>query len=491
MKAHVSGDRDFEVGGSGKLFDDVVKRRELSLAGTGGGEAGVFRLDHETNFGQLAKALGLVWQGEFERSIQRFVQSIHGARALALANLQQALLLQALGGFANDAAAHAQLGGEVALRGQPVAVALRVVSDELGESLTDFLHERWRSGDGVDSHGSVVRWSSGLTNYNGRSRILSKALVVFALLLQRRVTLWNTFRGVLSLVLTVEPGDSPYRGTLGALPLHCSCVSVKWAGFLTMVRSVGRHTLSIVHSLGDFALFVVAAFRSAFGSRKLLRRVTRAMFEQGVRCLPVILIVGLFTGLVLGLQGYYVLNRFGSESLLGTLVSLSIVRELGPVLAALMLVGQAGSALAAELGIQRNTEQIAALETMGVSSHAYLVAPRLIASLMVYPMQTALFCCIGLWGGSVSGSMLLSLEPGVYWSAVERAIEAKDMRECLAKAFVFGLLTIGLCAYHGFNAHRNRSATGARAVSASTTRAVVQSSIIVLAADYVITSFLV
>ncbi len=94
----------------------------------------------------------------------------------------------------------------------------------------------------------------------------------------------------------------------------------------------------------------------------------RAIFEQGVRCLPVILIVGLFTGLVLGLQGYHVLNRFGSESLLGTLVSLSIVRELGPVLAALMLVGQAGSALAAELGIQRNTEQIVALDTMGVNS---------------------------------------------------------------------------------------------------------------------------
>jgi phospholipid/cholesterol/gamma-HCH transport system permease protein len=177
------------------------------------------------------------------------------------------------------------------------------------------------------------------------------------------------------------------------------------------------------------------------------------MFEQGVRCLPVILIVGLFTGLVLGLQGYYVLNRFGSESLLGTLVSLSIVRELGPVLAALMLVGQAGSALAAELGIQRNTEQIAALDTMGVSSHAYLVTPRLLAALVVFPMQTALFCCVGLWGGSVSGSMLLGLEPGIYWSAVERAVELRDVKECLIKAVTFGLLTISLCAYHGFNAH--------------------------------------
>jgi phospholipid/cholesterol/gamma-HCH transport system permease protein len=258
-----------------------------------------------------------------------------------------------------------------------------------------------------------------------------------------------------------------------------------------MLRAVGRYSLSIVHELGDFALFTGQAFRSAVGARRLGRRIVRAGFEQGVRCLPVILIVGMFTGLVLGLQGYYVLNRFGSEGLLGTLVSLSLVRELGPVLAALMLVGQAGSALAAELGIQRNTEQIAALETMGVSSHAYLVAPRLIAALLVYPMQTALFVTVGLWGGSLSGSLLLGLEPGVYWSSVERAIAAPDVRECFTKAATFGLLTISLCAYHGFNAHRCSSATGARAVSASTTRAVVQSSIIVLAADYVITSFLV
>lgn len=258
-----------------------------------------------------------------------------------------------------------------------------------------------------------------------------------------------------------------------------------------MLRTIGRHTLNFVQAMGDFALFTSISFRSAIGSRKIIRRIARAGYEQGTRCLPVILIVGMFTGLVLGLQGYYVLNRFGSESLLGALVSLSLVRELGPVLAALMLVGQAGSALAAELGIQRNSEQIAALETMGVSSHAYLVAPRLIAALVVFPMQAALFITVGLWGGSLSGSLLLGLEPGIYWSAVERAVESQDVRECFTKAVVFGLLTIALCSYHGFNAHRCRSATGARAVSASTTRAVVQSSITVLAADYVITSFLI
>jgi phospholipid/cholesterol/gamma-HCH transport system permease protein len=128
---------------------------------------------------------------------------------------------------------------------------------------------------------------------------------------------------------------------------------------------------------------------------------------------------------------------------------------------------------------------------MGVNSHGYLVTPRLIAAVLTFPMQTALFVCVGLWGGSVSGSMLLGLEPGVYWSAVERAIEPPDVRECMWKAVTFGLLTVALCAYHGYHAHRSSAGSGARAVSASTTLAVVQSCILVLAADYVITSFLV
>ena len=258
-----------------------------------------------------------------------------------------------------------------------------------------------------------------------------------------------------------------------------------------MVYWLGQKTLQIVSGFGDFALFTGYSFRSAIGSRRLLRRVLRAVYEQGTLCLPVILIVGAFTGLVLGLQGYYVLNRFGSSGLLGALVSLSLIREMAPVLAALMLVGQAGSALAAELGIQRNSEQIVALETMGVSSHGYLVTPRLIAAIFVFPLQTALFAAVGLWGGSLSGSLLLGVDSGVYWASVERAVGSSDILECFLKAATFGLLTISICAYHGFNAHRCASSSGARAVSASTTRAVVHSSIIVLVADYIITSFLV
>jgi phospholipid/cholesterol/gamma-HCH transport system permease protein len=258
-----------------------------------------------------------------------------------------------------------------------------------------------------------------------------------------------------------------------------------------VINALGHLTLTRVRGLGDFGLFLGASLTATLSARRLPSRVIRSIYEQGFRCLPVILIVGLFTGLVLGLQGYYVLNRFGSEGLLGTLVSLSLVREMAPVLASLMLVGQAGSALAAELGIQRNSEQIAALETMGIDSRGYLVTPRLLAALFVFPLQTALFVAVGLWGGSLSGSLLLGVDPGVYWSAVERAVESKDVRECLLKAVTFGLLTISICAYAGFHANRISYATGARAVSAATTKAVVISCITILAADYAITSFLV
>lgn len=259
----------------------------------------------------------------------------------------------------------------------------------------------------------------------------------------------------------------------------------------SVLSALGHSTLRTIAETGDFTRFTARGFSSAIGSRRLGRRLVRAVYEQGVRCVPVILIVGLFTGLVLGLQGYHTLNRFGSAALLGQLVALTLVRELAPVLAALMLVGQAGSALTAELGIQRNSEQIDALETMGIDPYGFLVAPRLLAALLVYPMMSAFFTLIGLVGGWLSGSVLLALEDGVYWSTVHRAVHLSDVGQSMLKALVFGALTISLCCHNGFNAHRRSGSTGARAVSASTTRAVVFSSIAVLAADYLITSILV
>jgi phospholipid/cholesterol/gamma-HCH transport system permease protein len=258
-----------------------------------------------------------------------------------------------------------------------------------------------------------------------------------------------------------------------------------------LLQAVGRDSLATVASFGDFATFVSRAAIGALVTRQLGRRWVRAVHEQGVRCVPVVTIVGLFAGLVLGLQGYYVLTRFGSTGMLGTFVSLTLARELAPVLAALMIVGQAGSAIAAEIGIHRNSEQIDALVTMGIDPLGYLITPRLFAALIVFPILTVTFTLVGIAGGYLSGSALLGLDSGVYWSAVHSALRSADVRECLVKALVFGLITIAICCHSGFTTHRRAGASGSRAVSVSTTRAVVLASVATLAADYVITSFLV
>lgn len=260
---------------------------------------------------------------------------------------------------------------------------------------------------------------------------------------------------------------------------------------MRLLQAVGQNSLAAAAGLGDFAMFTSHAVVAVPATRHLGRRWLRAVYEQGVRCFPVVTIVGLFAGLVLGLQGYYVLARFGSEGILGTFVALTLTKELAPVLAALMIVGQAGSALAAEIGIHRTSEQIDALTTMGIDPIGYLITPRLLAALVVFPILTIAFTFVGLAGGYLSGSLLLGLDPGVYWSSVHFAVRPQDLRECLLKALVFGLVTIAICCHSGFTTHRRPGVSGSRAVSLSTTRGVVLASTATLAADYLITCFLV
>jgi phospholipid/cholesterol/gamma-HCH transport system permease protein len=257
-----------------------------------------------------------------------------------------------------------------------------------------------------------------------------------------------------------------------------------------MIRTLGRSALTVVHELGEMSLFGFSAFRGFTMQRRRTSKLALAIHEIGLRCVPIVATVGLFTGLVMGLQLYYTLVKFGAESALGTAVALSLIRELGPVLTALMIVGQAGSAMSSELGIQRNDEQIDALHTMGIDPIGYLVGPRLLAALICFPILTAIFDLIGIFGGYLTGSVLLNVDSGVYWNRVFENVSWEDVRGGFIKAFVFGLLTILICAYRGFNTHRKASYPGVRGVSESATRAVVWSSVTVLAADYLITSFL-
>jgi len=257
-----------------------------------------------------------------------------------------------------------------------------------------------------------------------------------------------------------------------------------------MIRSLGRSALSVVFELGEISVFGCGAVGGFFGQRHRLAKLIQAVHEIGVRCCPIVATVGLFTGLVMGLQLYYTLVKFGAESALGTAVALSLIRELGPVLTALMVVGQAGSAMASELGIQRNDEQIDALQTMSIDPLGYLVGPRLVATLICFPVLTAVFDLIGILGGYLTGSVLLNVDAGVYWNRVFESVTWADVRGGYIKALVFGLLTLAICAYRGYNTHRKASFPGVRGVSESATRAVVWSSVTVLAADYLITSFL-
>jgi phospholipid/cholesterol/gamma-HCH transport system permease protein len=254
---------------------------------------------------------------------------------------------------------------------------------------------------------------------------------------------------------------------------------------------IGEATLGSIESVGRLAIFGARALRASGSGGVLFGRLVRSIFELGVRCIPVITIISIFTGLVLGLQGHHVLSRFGASEMLGTLVSLSLCRELAPVLAALMIAGQAGTALSAELGIQRSTEQIDALELMGICAEGFLVGTRLFASAFVFPVLTAIFVLVGVFGGWISGCVMIHADSSTYWSAVHQAVHPKDVLECMIKALTFGGITISICAFQGFNAHLLSGVAGARAVSLATVRGVVFSSIAVLAADYIITAIMV
>lgn len=256
-----------------------------------------------------------------------------------------------------------------------------------------------------------------------------------------------------------------------------------------MISKIGRQSIRLVSELGELASFSAKASVALPGQRHILEKLTRSLFEIGVRCVPITLIVGLFTGLVLGLQLYYVLTKFSSESLLGQAVALSIILEIGPVFTAIMIVGQAGSALSAEIGIQRNAEQIDALHTMQINPIGFLVSPRLWAAIVAFPILTTFFDLIGIYGGYLTGVELLGVDPGAYWNRIYDAVSLQNIFNGLVKALVFGVVTTLICSFQGYFTHLKADIPGARGVSQTTTRAVVYSSIAILMFDYLITSF--
>lgn len=253
---------------------------------------------------------------------------------------------------------------------------------------------------------------------------------------------------------------------------------------------LGARTIAAINALGGMSIFMLQGLCQIFASFRIFPRTVRQIYIIGYQSLFVILLIGIFTGMVLGLQGYYTLVQFGSTGLLGSAVSLSLIRELGPTLTAIMLTGRAGSAMAAEIGVMRITDQIDALDVMDINSVGYLVSPRILASLLSFPLLTAIFDVIGIFGGYLTGVLMLDMSSGIYFYKIAHAVTMNDVSGGFIKAVTFGLLVATVCCHQGYFAHLRRDGAGPEAVGNSTTSAVVVSCVLVLAADYVITSFL-
>lgn len=259
------------------------------------------------------------------------------------------------------------------------------------------------------------------------------------------------------------------------------------ARFLSLL---GAWFLRQIDALGGFAIFACQGFAQIFTNFRVFSRTLNQLYVIGYKSLFLILLIGLFCGMVLGLQGFYTLAQFGSTGLLGSAVALSLIRELGPVLTAIMLTGRAGSAMAAEIGVMRVTDQIDALDVMDINSITYLVSPRILACLIAFPLLTAIFDVIGIAGGYLTGVALLDMSEGVYFYKIARSVTMNDVCGGFVKALTFAFLVSATCCHQGYFAHKRKDSAGPEAVGAATTSAVVISSALILAADYVITSFL-
>ncbi|MEJ2656556.1 MAG: MlaE family lipid ABC transporter permease subunit [Desulfobacterales bacterium] len=257
------------------------------------------------------------------------------------------------------------------------------------------------------------------------------------------------------------------------------------------VLALGRKTIFMVQELGRIALFFIKGFLLIFSFPLQISKTIEQIYFIGTKSILVICLTGAFTGMVLGLQGYYTLVKFGSEGVLGSVVALSLIRELGPVLSAIMVIGRAGSAMAAEIGIMRISEQIDALETMDINPLRFLISPRIAAALISFPLLTALFDVIGIFGGYLTGSLLLGIDRGVYLYRAETSVMMKDIAGGFYKSFAFAVVVVTICCFQGYYTHTRKEGFGAKGVSLSTTSAVVISSVLVLIVDYVMTSFLI
>ena len=257
-------------------------------------------------------------------------------------------------------------------------------------------------------------------------------------------------------------------------------------GNIINVRNAGHHVIESVLRVGYAARFIVLTVLHSGTSFRRVRLIVRELYFTGVLSMIIIIVSGMFVGMVLGLQGYQTLKTYGSESALGVLVALSLVRELGPVVSALLFASRAGSAITAEIGLMKATEQLSAMEMMAVDPIARVVAPRFWAGFISMPLLAAMFSAMGIYGGYLIGVVLIGVDEGSFWSQMQSAVDFReDILNGVIKSVVFGFAVTWIALFEGYDAPPT-----AEGVSGATTRTVVTSSLAILGLDFILTALM-
>ncbi len=255
---------------------------------------------------------------------------------------------------------------------------------------------------------------------------------------------------------------------------------------LDYVANIGSRTVSLCRSWGRASLMLFGALASKPQPVKNFPLLVKQLYSVGVQSMVIIVLSGLFIGMVLSLQGYVVLVDFGAEGALGQMVALSLLRELGPVVTALLFAGRAGSALTAEIGLMKATEQLSSLEMMAVDPLKCIIAPRFWAGFISMPLLTMIFMAVGIWGGQLVGVDWKGIDHGSFWSSMQASVElGQDIGNSLIKSMVFALTVTWIALFNGYDAIPT-----SEGISRATTRTVVHSSLAVLALDFVLTALM-
>jgi phospholipid/cholesterol/gamma-HCH transport system permease protein len=241
--------------------------------------------------------------------------------------------------------------------------------------------------------------------------------------------------------------------------------------------------IAALRRVGAVTLFLVQVLAACIPALRRPGLIVRQVYNSGARSLIIIMLCGLFVGMVLGLQGYDLLSRFGSESALGVAAALGLLKELGPVVTALLFAGRAGTSLASEIGLMRATDQLTAMQVMAVDPMRHVVAPRFLGGVIAMPFLAAIFSVIGLFGAQLVGVTVMGVDSGTFWSQMQGSVGIDDVNEGLVKSLAFGVVCTLLAVFQGYHA-----VPTAEGVGLATTRTVISSSVLVLIVDYMLTA---